>query len=293
MSERKTDLIKAIKEKGQSLDAEMSFFDHLEVLRWHLIRSALAIVIFTLAAFTYYDWLFNTVIMGPKHANFWTYRMMCELSQKWPGLFSNYCITKDIPFSVINTEMAGQFTLQMNSSLMTGVVLGVPYLLYEIWRFIKPGLKETEVKAATGFVFFATILFFCGVLFGYYMITPLSISFLAGFVVSPDIVNNITIDSYVSTVGTLTIGSGIVFELPIIIYILSKMGLMTPKFMRSSRRYSTVLILIIAAIVTPTPDILTMSAVAFPLFILYELSISVSSIVEKNKKKAEADFYKS
>ncbi|HCN83469.1 MAG TPA: twin-arginine translocase subunit TatC [Sphingobacteriaceae bacterium] len=291
MSKRKFDLVQTIKEKAQaSSDVEMSFFDHLEVLRWHLIRSAIAVVLFTCVGWTYYDYIFNEIILGPKKASFWTYRMMCELNSMF-HLGPEFCITKDAPFTLLNTEMAGQFTLQMNSSLMIGVMLGFPYLLYELWRFIKPGLKETEVKSASGFVFYASILFVLGVMFGYYIISPLSVSFLARYVVSAEIQNSITIDSYLSTVATLTLGTGVVFELPIVIYILSRMGIMTPKFMRSSRRYSTVLILIIAAVVTPTPDITTMLTVSFPLFLLYEVSIMVSERVEKRRKKAEEDFY--
>ena len=292
MSKRKFDLIGAIKEKAKAKapDDEMSFFDHLEVLRWHLIRSAIAIVIFTTIGWIYYDFLFNEIILGPKKAGFWTYRMMCHLNDMF-NLGPEFCITKDAPFSLLNTNMAGQFTLQMNSSLMIGIVLGFPYLLYELWRFIKPGLKDVEIKSANGFVFYATFLFILGIMFGYYIISPLSISFLAGYIVSTEIQNSITIDSYLSTVATLTLGTGIVFELPIVIFILSKMGLMTPKFMRSSRRYSSVIILVIAAIVTPTPDITTMLTVSFPLFLLYEISIIVSEKVEKRRKKAEADFY--
>lgn len=289
MTKRSEDLIQAIKDKGRSIEAEMSFFDHLEVLRWHLVRSSVAIVIFTSLAWTYYDFIFDKIIMGPKNPNFWTYRMMCELGEKY-HLGPDFCI-KDIPFTIMNTEMAGQFTLQINSSLLIGIILGIPYLLYEIWRFIKPGLTDLEKKSASGFTFYATFLFIIGILFGYFIMSPLSISFLANYKVSSIIQNQITIDSYLSTVATLTIGSGIIFELPILIFILSKMGIMTPKFMRASRRYSTVIILIIAAVVTPTPDLISMFTVSFPLFLLYEISIWISASVEKKRKKAELEFY--
>ncbi|MGV3508563.1 MAG: twin-arginine translocase subunit TatC [Sphingobacteriaceae bacterium] len=283
------DLVETIKDRGKSLETEMSFFDHMEVLRWHLIRSAVAIVLFTILAFCYYDFIFHNVILGPKQADFWTYRIMCDLTERF-NLGADFCI-KEIPFEIINTEMAGQFTLQLNSSLLIGLILGVPYLLYEVWRFVKPGLTQQESSSATGFVFYASLLFIMGLLFGYYIITPLSVNFLANYNVSEIIKNTITIDSYLSTVATLSIGAGITFELPIIIYILSKLGIMTPAFMRSSRRYATVLILIIAAVVTPTPDILTMLTVSFPLFLLYEFSIIVSARVERNRKKKELEFY--
>jgi sec-independent protein translocase protein TatC len=277
------------KKARANLEEEMSFFGHLASLRMHLVRSALVIVSVTALAFIYYDVIFNQIVMGPKNPSFWTYRMMCVLADKF-SLGADFCI-KEIPFNIINTEMAGQFTLQMNSSLIIGIVLGFPYLLWEIWRFVKPALHENERKSASGFVFYASLLFVLGILFGYYIIAPLSVNFLANYTVSAYIVNNITIDSYLSTVATLTLGTGIIFELPIVIYILSKLGVMTPQFMRNSRRYATVIILIIAAIVTPTPDLFTMFTVSLPLFLLYEISIIVSGKVEKKRKQKELEFY--
>jgi sec-independent protein translocase protein TatC len=283
MSDNK--LIKAIKEKGQNMEAEMSFFDHLEALRWHLVRSAIAIVIFTIGAFYFYDFIFDTVIMGPSRPNFWTYRMLCKVGDYLHR--DGFCINK-INISLLNTEMAGQFTLQINSALLIGITLGFPYLLWEIWRFIKPALHEKERKAASGFVFYATFLFIIGILFGYYVITPESISFLAGYTVSSQIENKFTVDSYLSSVATLTLASGIVFQLPILVYILSSLGILTPAFMRNGRRYAIVVILIIAAVITPTPDMMTMVVVSLPLFILYEVGIVVAGVVERRKLAREA-----
>lgn len=278
------------KRSRANLEEEMSFFGHLATLRMHLVRSALVIVSITALAFVYYDIIFDQIVMGPKNPSFWTYRMMCLLAEKF-SLGADFCI-KEIPFNIINTEMAGQFTLQMNSSLIMGIVLGFPYLLWELWRFVKPALHENERKSASGFVFYASMLFVLGILFGYYIISPLSVNFLANYTVSEYIVNNITIDSYLSTIATLTLGSGIIFELPIIIYVLSKLGIMTPEFMRSSRRYATVIILIIAAIVTPTPDLFTMFTVSLPLFLLYEISIIVSGKVARKRAQREMEFYR-
>ncbi|RYY33518.1 MAG: twin-arginine translocase subunit TatC [Sphingobacteriaceae bacterium] len=282
MSDNK--LIKAIKDKGKTIEAEMSFFDHIEALRWHLIRASIAILVFTILAFYFYDFVFDTVIMGPMSPKFFTYRMMCELGD-WlgrPGL----CITK-IPGKIINTEMAGQFTLTINSCLIAGITLGIPYLLFEIWRFVKPALHESEAKAARGFVFYASGLFILGILFGYYVVTPLSVSFLASYQVSVIIENTFTIDSYLSSVATLTLASGIVFQLPILVYVLSNLGILTAKTMRSGRRYAIVGILVISAIITPTPDMLTMMVVSIPLFVLYEVGITVAGVVERRKKKRE------
>jgi sec-independent protein translocase protein TatC len=287
------DLIDSIKNKGKSLEAEMSFFDHIDVLRKHLLRTLAVVTVFVCGAFYFSDFIWGTIIMGPKKAGFITYRAMCKLVDLLPSIIPKEFCIKVIDAKLINTEMAGQFTLQMNSCITAGLILGVPYLLFEIWLFIKPALLENERKSASGFVLFASMLFFLGVLFGYYVIAPLSINFLLTFTVDPSIANTITIDSYLSLILTLALGSGIIFQLPVVIYILSKLGVMTPKFMRKSRRYAAVLILVVAAIVTPTADPYTMMIVAFPLFLLYEASIMISANIEKKKLKAEAAFYKS
>ncbi|WP_437920844.1 twin-arginine translocase subunit TatC [Sphingobacterium sp. LRF_L2] len=286
---KSNELIKAIKDKGKNLEAEMSFFDHLEVLRWHIIRSVIAIAVFAILAFTFYDFVFNEVIMGPKNLDFWTYRMMCKVGDLLS--LDGFCV-EQIPFNIINTELAGQFMLQINSCLLMALALGFPYLLFEVWLFIKPALTDVERKSAQGFVFYASILFIIGALFGYYIVVPLSVNFLANVSLSQEITNQITIDSYLSTIATLTLGCGVVFLLPILVFILSKIGLMTPEFMRASRRYATVIILIIAAIITPTADVITLLTVSAPMFLLYELSIMVSANVKKRKQEAEKAFYK-
>ncbi len=294
MSKNKTqDLIDSIKNKGKSLEAEMSFFDHIDVLRKHLLRGLAVVTLLTCVAFYFSDFIWESIIMAPKSPDFWTYRMMCKLVEVFPSIVpKDFCIQK-IDVQVINNQMAGQFTLQMNSCITAGLIMGIPYLLFEIWLFIKPALLENERKSASGFVFFASMLFILGILFGYYLIAPLSINFLANFTVDKNIVNMFTIDSYLSTILTLTIGSGIIFQLPVVIYVLSKLGVMTPQFMRKTRRYAAVLILVVAAVVTPTADPYTMMIVALPLFLLYELSIMISANIQRKKLKAEALFYKS
>lgn len=281
-------LVNAIRSKSESMESEMSFFDHIEALRWHLIRASVAIIIFTCFVFYYFKWIYSNVIMGPSRESFFTYRMMCRMGDFFQNLnpkwFSakDFCVDK-INIHLINTEMAGQFTLMINSSLIIGMTLGIPYLLWEIWRFIKPALHEKERKAASGFVFYASFLFLLGVSFGYFIISPLSLKFLSGFTVSDSIQNLFSIDSYISSVATLTLATGVVFQMPILVYILSSLGILTAKFMRNTRRYAIVIILVIAAIVTPTPDMLTMSIVSLPLFVLYEVGIVVAGLVEKRK----------
>lgn len=267
----------------RSENSEMSFFDHLGTLRKHLIRAAIAIIVFTIWAFSYYDFVFDQIILGPKRADFLTYRAMCYLGEKF-HLGSDYCV-KEIKFTIINTEMAGQFTLQLNSCVIIGLILGFPYLLFELWCFIKPALTKNERNAANGFVFYASLLFALGILFGYFIIAPYSIRFLVGFHVSEVIQNQINIDSYLSSIVTLTLGTGIIFEMPILVLILSEIGLLTPELMRSSRRYAVVIMLIIAAVVTPTPDVQTMMIVFFPLLVLYEISIIVSIRVKRKKNR--------
>ena len=286
---KSNELIQAIKDKGKSIESEMSFFDHIEVLRWHIIRSVLAIVVFAVLSFTFYDFVFNQIIMGPKNLDFWTYRMMCKVGDLLS--LEGFCVEK-IPFNIINTELAGQFMLNINSCLIMAVAIGFPYLLFEVWLFIKPALTDIERRSARGFVLYATVLFILGALFGYYIVVPLSVNFLANISLSVEITNQITIDSYLSTIATLTLGCGVVFLLPIIVFIMSKLGLMTPEFMRASRRYAAVIILIIAAIITPTADVITLLTVSAPMFILYELSITVSANVKKRKLEAEKEFYK-
>lgn len=273
-------IIDAIRDKGKNLEAEMSFFDHIEELRWHLIRSGIAITVCMILCFVFWNFYFNTVIMGPYKPNFWTYRMLCKI-----GLG---CITK-INAEIINTEMAGQFTLQINAGLIGGLVLGFPYLLWELWRFIKPALHEKERRSAQGFVMYAWLLFLLGVLFGYYIIAPESISFLAGYTISDSIVNKFTIDSYLSSVATLTLATGAVFELPILVYILANLGILTAKIMRKGRRYAIVIIMIVAAVITPTPDMLTMTIVSVPLYVLFEVGILVAALVERRKLKRSGE----
>jgi sec-independent protein translocase protein TatC len=282
----------SIKEKGEKMGGEMSFFQHLEALRWHIIRAALAVLLFTIIAFIFYDQIFYSVILAPTRTDFWTYRMMCNMGTVFHNLFSldpqGFCVKK-FNFDLINTDLAGQFNLQFSSSIMIGLILGIPYLLYEIWRFIRPALHDRERKAASGFVFYCSCLFMLGVLFGYYVVTPLSIRFFVNYTISPTIKNLFSIDSFISSETMLTLVAGIVFQLPIVVYILSSLDILTPKFMREKRRYAVVLILILAAIITPSPDALTMMVVAMPLFLLYECSIWVSAFVQRRKKKREND----
>jgi sec-independent protein translocase protein TatC len=261
---------------------EMSFLEHLEVLRWHLVRSVSAIVIAGIGAFLFKGFVFDTVLLGPMKPDFWTYRMMCSASQRF-GLSDLLCLG-EMNFQLINISMAGQFTVHIFVSLIAGLVIAFPYVVFELWRFIRPGLYSHERKYANGMVFYTSALFIMGVLFGYYIIAPLSVNFLGNYQVSEMVINTIDLNSYFSTLSTLVLASGLVFELPILIYFLTKIGIVTPDWLRTYRRHSVVVILIVAAVITP-PDVASQILVAIPLQVLYEVSIHVSAAVLRNNRK--------
>lgn len=259
----------------------MSFLDHLEELRWHLIRSTAAVVALAFVAFLFKDFIFDTLIFGPKRPDFPTYRMFCNLSRSL-GMDS-FCF-QEMPFRIQSRTMAGQFSAHLWTSIYAGIIIAFPYILYEFWRFISPGLKANERNSSRGFIFIASVLFFLGVLFGYYVITPLSINFLGSYQVSKEVFNDFDLDSYISLVRTSVLACGIIFELPILMYILTKIGLVTPEGLKKYRKFALIFILIIAAIITP-PDVASQIIVAIPILILYELSIFISKVVVKNQKK--------
>ena len=259
-------------------DLDMSFLDHLEVLRWHLIRSGIAIISLSILAFICKEFIFDTVLLAPKDPNFYTYKFLCNISQ-YLGMGDALCI-KESPLSLMNITMSGQFSTHLMTSLYAGFILAFPYVFWEIWRFIIPALKDNETKVTRGVVFFSSFLFLVGVLFGYYIIAPLSINFLGSYQVSQTVANQISLTSFVTTVTTVSLANGIIFELPILVYFLTKIGFLTPEFMRTYRRHAMVITLILSAIITP-PDITSQILVSFPLIILYEISIRISRAVIK------------
>jgi sec-independent protein translocase protein TatC len=269
----------------KSESAEMSFLDHLEELRWHLVRSVVVIFSLAIVFFANREFLFDTIILAPKNPGFFTYRMMCKLSH-FLNMGDALCMN-GLEFSLINTTLSGQFTLHMWAAFVAGIVVGFPYLVWEAWRFIKPALTATEIGYSKGILFFVSILFSIGVLFGYYLIAPLSINFLGSYQVSSEVKNMIDMDSYISTITVITFASGLLFELPIVVYFLSSLGIISPAFMKRYRKHAVVVILILAAVITPSPDITSQLLVALPVYVLYELSIFVSAYVV-NKKEREA-----
>lgn len=277
-----------MKDAIQPEEKEMSFLDHLEALRWHLIRSAAAIVAIGIAVFMNKGFIFDTVLFAPKRSDFITFRAFCRLSEKLSSLFPSLvekgaiCIGQDMP-KLQNIGMAGQFTTHITVSVLAGLVIALPYVFWELWGFVKPALKETERKYSAGVVFFASAFFLTGLLFGYFLVVPLAVNFLLNYQVSEEVLNLPTLTNYVSLVVMISLACGAVFELPLLVYFLSKIGLIGPEFLRRYRKHSVVVILIVAAIITPSPDIFSQLLVAFPLYFLYELSIFVSAAVVKKQ----------
>lgn len=271
---------------GKKKTADMSFLDHIEALRWHLVRSILAIVVIAIVAFFFKRFIFDEVIFAPKTPQFITNILMCQFG-KFIGIEA-ICINQN-PFNIISIKMTGQFMTHIKISLIAGLVVAFPLVFNEFWRFLKPALKKKEVKHSRGAVFFASTLFTMGALFGYYLIVPLSVNFLGSYNVSTDVTNQINLNSYIQTFTSVILAASVVFELPVLIYFLSKVGIVTPKFLKKYRKHSLVVILALSAIITP-PDIFSQVLVSVPLIVLYEVGIGISRRIEKkNLKKLSAE----
>ncbi|MBC7384477.1 MAG: twin-arginine translocase subunit TatC [Bacteroidia bacterium] len=270
-------------EEDPASPKEMGFFEHIDELRKHIIRSVLAILICAVIVFLNKSLLFDTILFGPMHTDFWTYVQMCKLSHSLTGT-DVYCL-KEMGFVLSNIDITGQFSQHLFIAFIGGVIISFPFVLWQFWIFIKPALGSREIKYARGLVFYSSGLFFIGILFGYFVLSPLSISFLGSYRVSELVSNEINLESYVSFLSTLTFATGIIFEMPILVYFLAKIGILGSGIMRKYRRYALVVILILAGILTPSPDMASQIMMALPLYGLYELSIIVARRVEKNKMK--------
>ena len=267
--------------KQEKVAEEMSFWGHLDALRGSLFRSAIAIVILAIVAFVNREFIFDSIILAPKEPGFFTNRMLCRLSElvNIPAL----CLG-NMKLDIININLSGQFTTHMYISMFAGLIVAAPYVIWEIWRFIRPALYENERKHSRGAVIVMSILFILGVLFSYYLIVPLTLNFFGTYQVSSSVNNQIALTSYISTVVSVTFSLGVVFELPVFIYFLAKVGIITDAFLRKNRKYMVVILLTISAIITP-PDIISQILVCIPLYGLYELSIIVAKRAGKNKEE--------
>lgn len=268
-------------------EKEMSFLDHLEELRWHLIRAALAILVFGVTAFFLKDIVFGQIILGPSRADFFTYRLFCEIGAKFH--IEGLCIDK-LNFTLMSRTMTGQFTTHIWISLLAGIIVAFPYIFWEVWRFIAPGLLPRERNAANGAVFVVSFLFLLGILFGYYLLAPLSINFLANYQIDERILNQFDLLSYISLLSMMVLSCGIMFQLPVVVFVLSRVGVVTPKMMREYRRHSFIGILIIAAILTPSPDMFSQLLVAVPIYVLYEVSIAIAAVQHRLRQARQQAF---
>jgi len=268
------------KKQQKPVEKEMSFWEHLEELRGHIIRSVAAILVLSIIAFVNKKIIFDYVILAPKDPHFITNRFFCKVGELLS--LDGLCMS-DFNLLLQNINMSGQFMMHIYISIVSGLVVAAPYILWEFWRFVKPALHSKEQKYSRGAVLASSGLFITGVLFSYYIIVPLTINFFGSYQISESVVNQINLNSYISTIVSVTLATGLVFELPILVYFLTKIGILTPAFMKKSRKYMLIIVLTIAAIITP-PDVFSQILVSFPLLLLYEVSIWISGRVYRNKQ---------
>ncbi len=267
-----------------SEEKEMAFLDHLEELRWHVVRAVGAIFICMIVAFIFVPWIFENIVFAPAKLDFPAFKYMCELG-KLSGL-DELCV-KELPFKIQSRNMTGQFMMSLTAAFVIGLIVSFPYVVWELWSFVKPGLQTKERKFSKGAVLAVSFLFLLGVGFGYFILSPMTIWFLSTYSISDMIVNEFDITSYVSTLASLILGCGLLFQFPMVIYFLSKVGIVTPELMRKYRKHSVVVILILGAIITPSGDPFSLTVISLPLYVLFEVSIYISSVVVKRKQKAE------
>ena len=261
----------------------MGFFDHVEALRWHLIRSVVAIILCASIVGVYYEFVFDKIILGIQYKDFPTYRLMCWVGEKLHN--NSICIDHDMHIPLQNTSMFGQITLLFQYSIIIGLVMAFPYIIWELWRFIAPALQPEDQKKTSRVILACSVFFFMGVAFCYFIIIPFSVNFAVNFSISPTIKNNFTIENYIDFFTVMLLAIGTVFELPMIVFFLSKLGILKPAIMRNVRRYAIIIIVIVSGIITPSPDVFTQCLVAVPIYILYELSIFISARIEKQREK--------
>jgi sec-independent protein translocase protein TatC len=272
-----------MKKKTIEGDKELTFWEHLDALRSVLIRSIVAIFLLFIVAFSFKHILFDYIVLAPKNADFITYRVLCKFG-KFLGMDS-FCLDVS-SLHLININLAGQFMAHMTTALIAGLVVASPYIVWELWRFITPGLTPDERKNTRGAVLVISSLFLTGVLFSYFLAVPLMVNFLGNYQVSESVANTIALDSYTSAVTTMTLLMGLVFEFPVVVLFLTKIGILTPSFMSKHRKHTIVVILIVAGFITPSPDIFSQLVVAIPLYALYEISVQLSKRIFRKKQES-------
>ena len=268
--------------------AEMSFVGHLEALRGHLFKSVVAIAIGAIAAGIYNKFIIKNILLGPTHNDFATYPIICKLGKSL-NLGDALCM-KGITLKLQSTEVSGQFSMWFTVILVSGLILAFPYIFYQFWKFIKPALNKKELNRTRGVIFWVSFLFFTGICFGYFVIAPYAINFFFHFQIDEIVENIWTINSYIDMMLPLVLGSGLAFQLPLVIYFLAQIGVVTASFLRKKIKYAVVIILIVAGIITPGPDVVSQLAVTIPLLLLYVISIFLAAKVDKRKAKEEKEW---
>ena len=264
---------------------EMSFIDHLEALRWHIVRSLLVWLTFVILIFVYIDWVFDHIIYAPARSNFITYSALCKFGH-WAHLGEALCMPP-VNMELQGNTVSGPFMSAISIAMIGGIIIAFPYFIWEIWRFIKPALSPKELKYSRGGIFWVSLCFFVGGSFGYYLLAPFTFNFLANFKLGTTsaYLYRPTLDDYIDTINNIILGCGIAFELPVMAYVLCKIGLISAAFLRKTRKYAFVIILVVAAIITPSPDWTSQILVALPLLVLFEISIWICARIDKKKEK--------
>lgn len=283
-------LFKRIRQGEPEPGAEMSFIDHLEALRWHLVRAGIVWLLAAIAVFINIDWVFDNLIYAPARSNFVTYGWLCNLSHKL-HLGESLCMPPvNIPLQ--GNTISGPFMSAISISMIGGIIVAFPYLFWELWKFIKPALSPKEIKYSRGSILWVTLCFFTGAAFGYFLLAPFTFNFLANFTLGTAGLYKYmpTLDDYIDTLNNIILGCGIAFELPVMAYVLAKIGIITAAFLKTYRKYAFVAILVLAAIITPSPDWTSQVIVAIPLLLLYEISVVIAGRVDKSKAKEEKEW---
>jgi len=275
------------KRKTTDTGEEMSFIDHLEALRWHILRSVVAVVVGAIVIFIYANEVVDKIIMGPAHKDFITYSILCKIGHKL-NLVNSLCLS-NFKIEFQSNAMTEQFMATFTIAFVGGFIVAFPYVFWELWRFVKPALSKKEVRKTRGIIFWVSILFFTGVAFGYYVLTPFMVNFYSTYSLSPLIKFIPTLSDYIENLIYTTVGIGVLFQMPLLILFLSKIGIISPKFLKKYRRHAFVVILIAAAIITPSTDPFSLTIVTIPLYALYEASIFISARVFKEREKREVE----
>jgi sec-independent protein translocase protein TatC len=273
---------------GNPDDRNMTFIDHLEALRWHIVRALVAWLTAAIGIFIYKDWIFDNIIYAPAHSNFISYSFLCNLGHKL-HLGQSLCMPP-VNIQLQGNTVSGPFISALNISMVGGLVIAFPYLFYELWKFVKPALSPKELKYGRKSLFWVSFCFFLGASFGYFILAPFTYNFLANFQLGTIGAYKYlpTLDDYISTLNNILLGCGISFELPILAFVLAKIGLINAKFLTSYRKYAYIIILVVAAILTPSPDWISQAIVAMPLLLLYEISIMLVKKIDRQKKEEQA-----